>query len=301
VARRTAARLVKVLRQHGRELDPELGVIDVAIDTEGDEPSVLSTCYAAAAAGTDLFGERAGSAALRLVDPSQARPDEPVAIVSGVNVHAKVRVHGNDRAQLERVCKYLTRPPIANERLTWMSDGRLRYELKRVWKDGTRAVVLGPLDLIARVVAMIPAPRVNMIRYYGCLSSHSSLRREVVPRGPLPVVNPLLHDESTDEATEQLRFGFGESCSDANDTEVVQRSAKRRPWAWLLRRVWQVDVSTCELCGGSMKWVEVATEPAAIARMLGELDPAHRHARHDGHRTPATRRPPPEQLRFGFG
>ena len=246
-----------------------------------------------------MFGERAGSPALRLVDPSAARPDEPVAIAAGVNVHARVRVHGNDRAQLKRLCRYLGRPPIANERLTRMLDGRLRYELKRVWKDGTRAVVLAPLDLIARVVAMIPPPRVNMIRYQGVLSSHSSLRREVVPRGPLPVVNALLRDETTDEPAEQLHFGLGES--DAGDTVVVQPSTKRRPWAWLLRHVWQVDVSTCELCGGAMKWVEVATEPAAIARVLSEFDHAHRHARRGGHRTAATRRPPPEQLRFGFG
>jgi hypothetical protein len=292
VASRTAARIAKVLRRHGRELDPELGVVDVASDTEGDESSALSACYTAAAAGTDLFGERAGSPVLRLVDPSAARPHEPVASVSGVNVHAKVRVHGNDRAQLERLCRYLGRPPIAQERLTRTDDGRLRYELKRVWKDGTRAVVLEPLDLIARVVAMIPPPRFNMIRYHGVLSSHSSLRREVVPQATPPVVNPLLEDEIADEATGQLCFAF--------DTNVVQRSTKRRPWAWLLRHVWQVDVSTCELCGGAMKWIEVATEPGAIARVLRELelDGGASRARE---RPPTRARAPAEQLRLGFG
>jgi hypothetical protein len=38
------------------------------------------------------------------VDPSRARPQQPVAIAYGVTVHAAVRVHGNDRAQLERIC-----------------------------------------------------------------------------------------------------------------------------------------------------------------------------------------------------
>jgi hypothetical protein len=80
------------------------------------------------------------------VDPSRARPQEPVAIAYGVNVHGAVRVHGNDRAQLERLCRYLGRPPIAEERLRWTEDGRLRYELKRAWKDGTCAVILSPLD-----------------------------------------------------------------------------------------------------------------------------------------------------------
>jgi hypothetical protein len=61
VARRTALRLVKVLKKHGREVDPELGEVDVRADEAGDQNTPLSACYAAAAAGTDLFGERAGS------------------------------------------------------------------------------------------------------------------------------------------------------------------------------------------------------------------------------------------------
>jgi hypothetical protein len=63
------------------------------------------------------------SPALRLVDPSLARPHEPVAIVHGVNAHAAVRVHGNQRAQEERLCRYLGRPPIAEERLTRTETG----------------------------------------------------------------------------------------------------------------------------------------------------------------------------------
>ena len=44
--------------------------------------------------------------------------DEPVAEVQGINVHAKQRVDGRDRAQLEWPCRYITRPPVAQERLT---------------------------------------------------------------------------------------------------------------------------------------------------------------------------------------
>jgi hypothetical protein len=79
------------------------------------------------------------------VDPSLARPDEPHAVRRGINVHAKLSVAGNDRAQLERLCRYLGRPPIAQERLECLSDGRLRYTFKKAWKDGTRAIarVLG--------------------------------------------------------------------------------------------------------------------------------------------------------------
>jgi hypothetical protein len=296
VARRTAARLIQVLNKHGREVDPELGEVDVCADADAtsDPDTALSACYAAAATGTDLFGERAGSPALRLVDPSSARPHQPVAIAYGVNVHAAVRVHGNDRAQLERLCRYLGRPPIAEERLTRTEDGRLRYELKRAWKDGTRAVILSPLDLCARVCALIPRPGFHMVRYYGVLSSHSSLRQEVVPEPAPSVDNPLLEDDS-----EQLALGFDGLARGGDHTDEPQSSAKRRPWAWMLRHVWQVDVSTCPRCGGAMRWVEVATAPDAIARVLAELE---HPGGGDGRRVFQKRsRPPPEQLRFGFG
>jgi hypothetical protein len=225
VARRTAARLVRVLKKHGRELDPELSLVGVLADATGEQDSALASCYAAAAAGTDLFGARAGSPALRLVDPSLARPHEPVAIAYGVNVHAAVRVHGNDRAQLARLCRYLGRPAIAEERLTRTDDDRLRYELKRAWKDGTRAIILSPLDLCARVCALIPRPGFHMVRYYGCLSSHSSLRREVVPEPAAAVDNPL------DADPDQLALGF-----EAFDARGARHnSGNRRPWAGLLR------------------------------------------------------------------
>jgi hypothetical protein len=110
----SARRLVKVLVKHGRELDPELGVVDVLADDGDREALAPSACVAAAAAGTELFGERAGLPALRLVDPSQARPDEPVAIAYGINVHAKVQIDGDDRAQKERLCRYLGRPPVVS-------------------------------------------------------------------------------------------------------------------------------------------------------------------------------------------
>ncbi|MFO0547525.1 MAG: transposase [Polyangiaceae bacterium] len=43
-----------------------------------------------------------------------------------------------------------------------------------------RGLVLEPLDLCARIAALIP-PRFHMVRYHGVLSSHAKLRPEVVP------------------------------------------------------------------------------------------------------------------------
>jgi Putative transposase len=54
--------------------------------------------------------------------------------------------------------------------------------MKKAWRDGTHATVLQPLDLIARLWAMIPPPRLNMIRSHGVFAPNAKLRSEVAPK-----------------------------------------------------------------------------------------------------------------------
>ncbi|MBX3126315.1 MAG: transposase [Polyangiaceae bacterium] len=46
---------------------------------------------------------------------------------------------GRDRRRVERLCKYITRPPVAQDRLTRRPDGKLELSFKKVWRDGARA------------------------------------------------------------------------------------------------------------------------------------------------------------------
>jgi hypothetical protein len=120
VARRAAERIEKILRAHGRSLDPAMQDHEPA-ELCADEPG-LAACYAAAARGAKVLAEQR---ALRLVlsqdrpenPQAAAEPDEPVAEVRGINVHAKQRVDERDRKQFERLCRYITRPPLAQDRL----------------------------------------------------------------------------------------------------------------------------------------------------------------------------------------
>jgi hypothetical protein len=131
VARRTAERIEKILERAGRSLDPQMQTEEPPPELVLDEPG-LASCYTVAARGISVSGERAGLPALRLVSPSapsrarsaSAADSEPVAEVRGVNVHAKQRVDGRDRKQLERLCRYVTRPPLAEERLERLADGQ---------------------------------------------------------------------------------------------------------------------------------------------------------------------------------
>jgi hypothetical protein len=187
-------------------------------------------------------------------------PTEPVAEALGVSLYARQLVDGCDRQKLERLCRYVMRPPLSQERLGWRTDGRLELEFKNMWKDGTRALALEPHDLLVRLCASIPPPWFNMTRYFGVLSSHSRHRARVVPS----VVEP---DRFAPEPAvgDQLELNL----SPAVGADTAPNRGRSR-WGWLLRHVFRADVDTCICCGGPMRWVEAATEPTAIARLLAK-------------------------------
>ena len=98
---RSAERIDSLLRESGRSLEPQGD--EPAPDLVLDQPG-LAACYAAAARGVGVSGERAGLPVLRLVFGTQpgaerAEPGsgEPIAEHRGVNVHAKQCVDGGDR------------------------------------------------------------------------------------------------------------------------------------------------------------------------------------------------------------
>jgi hypothetical protein len=99
------------------------------------------------------------------------RAVEPIAEALGVNLYAKQLVDGRDRPQLERLCRYVMRPPLSQERLEWRTDGRLELTLKNVWKDGTRALVLEPFDLLVRLCSAATVPTSRRSRW-GWLLRH---------------------------------------------------------------------------------------------------------------------------------
>lgn len=120
------------------------------------------------------FGERAGKGIRRFgeknieVDPEGRDPYS--ANVGGFSLNARVWIAGSDRKKLERLIRYMARGPLAMERLTESFPNQLLYKMKSPWRDGTTHVSFSPLDFIARLVALIPPPRMNMIRYSGCFA-----------------------------------------------------------------------------------------------------------------------------------
>jgi len=53
-----------------------------------------------------------------------------VGNVAGFSLHAGIAKKANERAKLERLCRYITRPAVSTKRLSMTRNGRVRYELK---------------------------------------------------------------------------------------------------------------------------------------------------------------------------
>src|SRR5262245_22443188 len=83
--------------------------------------------------------------------------------------------------RLERLCRYAAHPAVATERLSELSDGRLLYRLKRPWRNGTTAVIFEPQDLLAKLAALVPAPRIHLVRFHGILGPAAAWRPLIIP------------------------------------------------------------------------------------------------------------------------
>lgn len=82
----------------------------------------------------------------------------------------------HQRDKLERLCRYIARPAIANERLALTCQGQVRYQFKTPYRDGATHGVFSPLDFITRLAALVPKPCVNLTRLHGVFAPNSCLR-----------------------------------------------------------------------------------------------------------------------------
>jgi len=103
---------------------------------------LLALLYGASIQSRVALGRRAGQRLQRIGDQIDLGAIDfgstpRCASASGLNLHANVSIHGNDRRRLERLARYILRPPLAQERLSLIPDGRILYQLKTPWKDGT--------------------------------------------------------------------------------------------------------------------------------------------------------------------
>ena len=168
---------------------------------------------------------------------------------SGFSLHAGIAAKASQRDKLEHLARYVSRPPVATERLSLTDSGLVRLALKTAYRDGTTHVIFEPEDFIARLAALVPKSRAHLTRYHGVFVPASPDRARVVP-GTRGVVS---------------NEGQGGEPSDTDR----QRSLT---WAQRLKRVFNIDIETCQACGGVMKVIACIEEPLVIRQILAHLD-----------------------------
>ncbi len=67
-----------------------------------------------------------------------------------------VRVEAHGRQRLEQLCRYITRPPLSDERVPLNAAGQLKLKPKTPWRDGTTHLVMSPLELMQRLAGWFP-------------------------------------------------------------------------------------------------------------------------------------------------
>jgi hypothetical protein len=156
------------------------------------------------------------------------------------------RIEADDRAGLEQLARLRHPTPLAAARLQIIDDEHLTFRLKTPWSDGTSFLVLSPLELIEKLAALVPPPRLNLIRYHGVLAPNASERKQIVPSPP----------PATESGTEPAAL------------DAPPARAHRLTWAKLLARVFDLAGTLCPACGGRMRLIAALTDEVSIRHYL---------------------------------
>lgn len=229
-----STRVARLLERQGLLVrDAESGYLDL-------EPEAFDQLIGASIHYRIAIGPNAGHKALTLrTVPAQPEPYASTLLAKqpGFSLHAATCCEAKQRDKLEKLCRYITRPAIANERLSTNERGQVMYKFKQPFRDGTTHVVLDPLDFIARLAALVPRPRLNLTRFHGVFAPNSKQREHIVPR----------HEPKAQAPDKPLA-----------------------PMTWMqrLKRVFAIDIKTCPKCGGNLSVIACIEDPDVIATIL---------------------------------
>src|SRR3546814_16809121 len=82
--------------------------------------------------------------------------------VGGFSLHAGVAAEAHESHKLEKLCRYITRPAISEQRLAISPHGRVRDKLKAPWPNGTTHGECDSVDFIDQLAALAPPPPANL-------------------------------------------------------------------------------------------------------------------------------------------
>lgn len=71
---------------------------------------------------------------------------DTVGKVAGFSLHVGVAAKAHERTKPDRLCRYISRPALSEKRLSLTTNGKVRYQLKTPYWDGTTHVIFELLD-----------------------------------------------------------------------------------------------------------------------------------------------------------
>src|SRR3989441_1017425 len=207
VVQTISRRVIRKLRSLGYLEAASDAAVATGYDPLMDDEPALAHTLAASVTQRIAFGERAGQQVRRIGSGFGYEGERPAltghrcASIHGFSLHANTQVPAHRRDQLERLIRYTARG----------------------------------------AVALVPLPRVHLVRYGGCLAPHSRLRGAITP-------------------TPRQQGVEGPEASSA---------APHWSWARLLKRVFALDLATCPFCHqGTLRIIAAMTQGEVISKIL---------------------------------
>ncbi|MEI7970875.1 MAG: transposase, partial [Betaproteobacteria bacterium] len=113
-------------------------------------------------------------------------------------------------------------------------------------------LVMSPLEFMQRLAALVPRPRLHLIRFHGVLAPNANIRARVVRQEPEPPA----------QATQPIEC----------EANCAHHRPVRLSWAKLLKRVFEIDMQRCPRCGGGqVKVIAAILEQPVIEKILTHL------------------------------
>jgi len=250
VLQKLSHRVIRQLRRLGYLEASMEAPVATGYDPLRDTAPELARTLAASVQHRIACGERAGQHVRRIgsgfgdADEAPRLTGPRCASVQGFSLHANTQIPAHRRDQLECLIRYTARGAVSLERLQAEANGNLVSTFTHPWSDGTMGIRLSPLELLEKLAALVPLPRVHLVRYGGCLTPHSHLRGAI---RPTPRQQGL-------------------------DGTEAHPGTPYWPWARLLGRVFGLEMRPCPFCGrGSLRLIAVITQESVITRILRHL------------------------------
>ena len=193
------------------------------------------------------LGKYKGQKALTLRTILKSQKLKPfLSQYSGFSLHAGVSCKSHERKKRERLCRYISRPSLSEERLSLNIQGQVVYKLKTAYRNGTTHIVLDPLDFLSRLTSLVPRPRVHLIRFHGVFAPHCKYRSLIIPQS-------VLIDKTSPEEQKKAKKSY------------------TMGWTKMLKKVFDIDIQICSKCGGQIKIISSIQDPKIIKRILSHL------------------------------